>query len=135
MELLILTPGTTVLQESVDEVIFPGKLGEMDVLPGHTHLISELEIGVVVYKEAGYEKQRAVFISGGVVEIKDDVIKILTPTGEKGEEIDVQEAEKEKQQAEQELSRDDIYKDQKKLLELEIALKRALAKLQAAQYR
>ena len=135
MELLILTPERTVIEESVDEVILPGKLGEMGVLPGHTHLIAELDIGVVIYKEAGYDREKAVYISGGVVEIKDDVVKILTSSGEKGEEIDVGQAEKEKKRAEAELAREGAYENQKKFIELEIALKKALAKLQAARYR
>ncbi len=135
VELLILTPEKTVIEETVDEVVLPGKLGEMGILPGHTHFISELDIGVVVYREAGYDKERAVFIAGGVVEVKEDVVKILTSSGEKGEDIDIQAAEQEVKKVEEELSSEAAYDDQKKLLELEIALKRALARLQAAQYK
>jgi len=133
VELLILTPAKTLIEENVDEVTLPGKLGEMGILPGHTHLISELDIGVVVYKEANYDKLRAAFISGGIVEIKDDVVKILTPYGEKGEEIDIEQAERELKKAEEEIEKGSL--DQKKLLEIEVALKRALAKLQASKYR
>ncbi len=133
MELLILTPEKNVIEETVDEVVLPAKAGEMGVLPGHTHLISELDIGVVVYTEAGYDKKRAVFVAGGVVEIKDDVVKILTPAGEKGEDIDLEQAEEELKRVESTFENQEVIEDERKFAQLEVALKRALAKVQAAK--
>ena len=133
MELLILTPEKNVIEETVDEVVLPAKAGEMGVLPGHTHLISELDIGVVVYKESGYDKKRAVFVAGGVVEIKDDVVKILTPAGDKGEDIDLEQAEEELKKVESAIEEQEVIEDERKFAQLEVALKRALAKVQAAR--
>ncbi len=135
MELLVLTPERRLVEEAVEEVILPGKLGEMGILPGHTHLISELEIGIVLFKESGGNKERSVYIDSGVVEINNDVIKILTSSGEKAEDIDVEEVKKEVESLEKELSTEEIMQDKQKFNMLEVALKKALAKLQAAKYR
>jgi F-type H+-transporting ATPase subunit epsilon len=75
IRLEIVTPEASVVNEDVDEVVAPGVMGQFDVLPGHTTLLAELEKGVVTYVKGGQSK--AVVISGGFAEVKEDHVTIL----------------------------------------------------------
>ncbi|HEX5037600.1 MAG TPA: ATP synthase F1 subunit epsilon [bacterium] len=75
IQLEIVTPEASVLKEDVDEVVAPGAMGQFDVLPGHTTLLAELEKGAVTYVKGGQAK--AVVISGGFAEVKEDHVTIL----------------------------------------------------------
>ena len=134
MELLIITPETRLIEETVDEVILPGKLGDMGILPGHTHLISELEIGIVLYRTSGENNTKAVYIESGIVEINNDAVKILTPGGIKAEDIDAEEVKKEIEIVERDLNNENIIQDKEKFNALELTLRKARAKLDAAKF-
>jgi len=47
IELTIVTPERSVVHESVDELMIPGRDGYFGVLPGHAPLFSELKIGEI----------------------------------------------------------------------------------------
>ena len=53
LELEIVTPDKLLVKEPAEEVQIPGKAGDMDVLPGHAPLITELTIGEIAYKHGG----------------------------------------------------------------------------------
>ena len=135
MLLYIVTPEKEVVNTDIENVILPGQSGEMEILPEHTHMISLLEPGVVIYKESSSNKERAVAIAGGTVEIKDNLVRLVSEVAERSDEIDVERAEKALKAAEKKLSREEIIADEKEFIKAEAALKRALARLKAAQYK
>jgi F0F1-type ATP synthase epsilon subunit len=65
-------PTYRVLSERVDSVTLPGVFGQMTILPHHTHIVTKLVSGEVVYKkkdEEGEEEVQRIEITLGVAEM------------------------------------------------------------------
>ncbi|MDR1226163.1 MAG: hypothetical protein LBK47_04605 [Prevotellaceae bacterium] len=75
MKLVVITPEKTATVDGVDKVLIPGGLGDFMVLGGHAPLISTAVKGKVVYGRGGAEN--TIEVESGVVEVSDDVVKIL----------------------------------------------------------
>jgi F-type H+-transporting ATPase subunit epsilon len=118
LTLEIVTPDRALLREEVDEVVVPGSQGEFGVLPGHTPLLSTLQIGELWYRQ-GQEKHYLA-IAFGFVEVLPDRVTVLAQIGERAQEIDVQRAERAKQRAEQRLAR-----AQPQLTQIDLDIERA----------
>src|ERR1044071_5649577 len=86
LQLEVVTPERRVLSEPVEAVVAPGLGGELGILPGHTPLISQLQTGVLSYTAGG--KTLQLHVSGGFIEVKDDVVSVLAEVAERPEEID-----------------------------------------------
>jgi F-type H+-transporting ATPase subunit epsilon len=50
VKLSVTTPRGALVDTDVDEIVAPGELGELGVLPGHVPMMSALKPGVLVYK-------------------------------------------------------------------------------------
>jgi len=125
IELQIVTPDRLVLKENVDEVEIPGSEGYFGVLPGHTPLLSTLQVGELWYRQ-GSEKHY-LSIAFGFVEVQPDRVTILAQTAEAAAEIDRARAEAAKKRAEERLSRPTIDMDFERA---RIAMLKALVRLQ-----
>lgn len=92
MILDVVTPeGAKIREMPVQEVILPGVMGEMGVLPGHEPMICGLAVGTMLVKT---EKESIYYaLSGGYVEILEDKIRVLAETCERYDEIDIERAE------------------------------------------
>src|SRR5216684_3079353 len=102
LQLEVVTPERRVLAESVNSVTVPGRGGEMQILPGHAALVSELQTGVLSYSEDGTTFQ--LHVSGGFVEVNDDRVAVLAEVAERPEEIDAARARMVREQTEKQLS-------------------------------
>jgi F-type H+-transporting ATPase subunit epsilon len=102
LQLEVVTPERRVLSEPVNSVTVPGRNGEMQILPGHAALISELKTGVLSYAEDGTTFQ--LHVSGGFVEVSDDRVSVLAEIAERPEEIDAARAKLTREHTEKELS-------------------------------
>src|SRR5204862_1782192 len=102
LQLDVVTPERRVLSEAVNAVTVPGRGGEMQILPGHAALISELQTGVLAYNEDGTTFQ--LHVSGGFVEVNDDRVSVLAEIAEKPEEIDAARARLAREHTEKQLS-------------------------------
>ncbi len=76
LQLAIVTPEKTVLNESVDSVIIPMIDGEAGVLAGHAPTIGRLGFGILRFPGSGGEKR--LYIDGGFVQIANDQVNVLT---------------------------------------------------------
>src|ERR1700679_4187157 len=93
-EIEIATPERLLAREKAVRAQIPAKDGYIGVLPDHAALLSELGIGALTYTTP--EDHRYSFaIAGGFLEIKDNVVRVLSDKAEKGPEIDVTKAEQE----------------------------------------
>jgi len=119
----IVTPEKQVIKALVDEVLLPGTLGYIGVLPGHTPLLTTLSIGEVMYRQK--DKKHYLFLCGGFAEILPNKVIILAEIVEKPEEIDIQRAESAKMRAEKRLHSKDPN----------INIERAIVSLTKAQTR
>ena len=102
LQLEVVTPERRVLAEAVNSVTVPGRGGEMQILPGHASLISELRTGVLSYTENGSSSQ--LHVSGGFVEVNDDRVAVLAEVAERPEEIDAARARLARDHTEKQLS-------------------------------
>jgi len=90
MRLLLVTPERQLLDIEVEEVYAPGVLGQFGVLPEHVNFLTALGTGELRYRTRGVDHYVAV--SGGILEVLDDVLTVLADTAETAEEIDVERA-------------------------------------------
>ena len=88
-------------REDVDEVIAPGSLGELGVLPNHAPLITSLQPGELRVKSGGSEDD--FFVSGGFLEVQSDQVTVLADAAERDSEIDLERAETARQRARERL--------------------------------
>ena len=102
IQLEVVTPERRVLNEPVDMVTVPGLGGELGILPGHTPLISQLQTGVLTYVQSG--KSFQLHVSGGFVEVRDDLVSVLAQIAERPEEIDAARAKLAREKWEKQLT-------------------------------
>ena len=90
LQLEVVTPERAVLREEVDDVVLPGALGQMDVLPGHLPLLTILEVGPMTIRQDGDE--RVFLIDRGYAEVADDKVTVLTEGCDGVNDIDIDQA-------------------------------------------
>ncbi len=128
LRLEFVTPERALAQNDVDEVVIPGEVGDLGVLPGHAPLLTALRPGEMWYRK-GKEKFFA-FVGGGFAEVVGDRVSILAEVAERADEIDLARAEAARKRAEDALIRPTSDTD----MELaRIALARAIARLEIAR--
>lgn len=115
------------MRESVDEVVVPGLDGELGILPEHTPLISQLQTGVLTYRQGGATQQ--MHVSGGFVEVQPDRVSVLSDVAERPEEIDLERAQRAKDRAERRLKGQG---DDLDFPRAELKLQRAMIRIQLA---
>lgn len=115
--------------EEIDEVIAPGSIGELGVLPNHAPLVTSLGAGELRVKREN--EDLPFFISGGFLEVRADVVTVLADAAERGDEIDLERAEAARARAEERL-RAEGGADR---LRAEAALRRSLMRLKVVRRR
>lgn len=101
--LQVVTPERAVFAEDVEAVVLPGEDGQLGVLPGHIPLLTNLDIGEMIVRQDG--EQRQFFISGGFAEILGDRVRVMAEECEGVEDIDVEKARAELREAEQQVEK------------------------------
>ncbi len=86
----VVTPERVVLDERVAFVAVPLYDGELGVLPGRTPLVGRLGFGEL--RTRGSEGESRHFIDGGFVQIRDDVVTILTSRAMAVTELNLEQA-------------------------------------------
>ncbi|MCT8975812.1 F0F1 ATP synthase subunit epsilon [Clostridium sp. CX1] len=123
LKLTILTPEREFYTGEVTEIVTESTQGGIGILPDHMPLVTTLRPSVTEITEKGGKKLKA-FTSTGILEVKDNEVRILCDTCEWPEEIDANRAEEARKRAEERLNnKQDI--DVKRA---ELALSRALAR-------
>ncbi|MAZ49318.1 MAG: ATP synthase F1 subunit epsilon [Halobacteriovoraceae bacterium] len=91
-KLNIFTPGGPVIENmACEELTIPTASGLINVLKGHTHLISELDTGILK-ATIGTGQVRHFTIAGGLLKILGSEVKVLAKTSEAPEKIDIERA-------------------------------------------
>lgn len=86
LQLEVVSRRRRVVDAAVDEVRLPGVLGELGVLPGHTPLLTAIDVGRVAYTEGG--KERRLVVKHGFAEVQPDRVTVLAREAILPEEID-----------------------------------------------
>lgn len=125
--LQILSPLGEVFNDGADEVTLPTDRGEISILQNHIPLFSKLTDGTVTIKRGG--KNTVIAVVGGFLEVKDNLVSILSDYAIKAENIEIAKAQNAKKRAEEFISNKQSTADlimaekelQKSLLELKVA--------------
>jgi F-type H+-transporting ATPase subunit epsilon len=125
-KLLVSTPDRTFYEGDAGMVELTTSEGEIGIYADHIPLTSVVTPCVMTIHENGSVKKAA--IHGGIIEILKDKVTILAEVAEWPDEIDVNRANEAKIRAERRLSSSDANIN---MLRAEMALKRALARLNA----
>jgi len=123
-QLSIVSPVRVLYEREVQSVVAPGSEGYLGVLSHHAPLITALAPGKITISETD-EMQRIAAVSGGFIEVSDNVATILAESVEFVEEIDIDRATTAYQRARERLGLDDP----------DIDVKRAKAALRRAENR
>ena len=101
----IFTPDKVIGQNIPAGSLFvPSVNGQMNVLPGHTHIIVQLVAGELSIFGGADDPDRHFFITHGICKILKEQVVVLATTAEENKEIDCGRAEKSLQNAEDILS-------------------------------
>lgn len=102
LQVNMVTPRGPVAADETDAVTAPGELGELEILPGHVPFLTALHPGVLTL---GEQRGRRVFAVGrGYLRVdRSGEVEILVESAVEGSRVDVEAAEKLRDQAAAEL--------------------------------
>ena len=127
LSLELVTPDRSIVHESVDEVQIPGSQGYLGVLPGHTPLLTTLQVGELSFRRGG--ERSFVSVAFGFAEILPDRVTVLAQIAERAETIDVDRAEAARRRARERLAGSTTNVDFERA---RVALLKSLVRLQVA---
>jgi F-type H+-transporting ATPase subunit epsilon len=129
-KLNLFTPKGVVIKElECNDIVIPTVRGEINVLPEHTHILTELSTGVLSAKTS--MGVRHFSITAGLCRVLKDTVTILSFTSERAEEIDLERARSAKSKAmdrlsgKESLSDVDLIKFRRKLERAELRIRLA----------
>ena len=128
-EIEIATPERLLAREKAIRAQIPCAEGYIGVLPDHAALLSELGIGAMTYTTPD-DHRFSLAIRGGFLEINNNVVRLLSDVAEKGNEIDVSQAEKDLKHAQDAMINPALGMDIAAAL---IAIRHAQARIDAAR--
>lgn len=126
INLQIITPTRSVLDEMVDSAVLRTTNGDLGVLYDHEPVVALLGYNVLRYKQDGKEYKATVM--GGFAEVTKDKVTVLTDASELAHEIDLERAKRAKERAEGRKGESDMD-----LLRADIALRKALVRLNVGE--
>jgi len=95
---VVVTPEQQVLDESCSQVVLPAFDGEIGILTDRAPLLAKLGVGVMRIDTQGGQK-RSYFIDGGIAQMKDNKLTVLTTEAQPPAEIDMDSARAEYNEA------------------------------------
>lgn len=130
LKLRIITPERIVLEKDVEQVTATSVDGELSILPDHEPIVTALSIDMLRYKFNKDDEFAAVM--GGILEVKNNEVTILSDSAELDTEIDVARAHQARERAEAEKTQKtdklDVYVS-------EMAISRAVARLRTHEFK
>ncbi len=127
-QLEIATPDRLLVREQATEAQIPAANGYVGILPQHSPLLTSLGTGLLEFVAGG--KKRRIAISGGLLEVLPDQVRVLADRAENADEIDLARATEALKRAEERLSKIPPGTDVAKALH---AAERARSRLAAAE--
>lgn len=103
MHLDVVSAEESLFAGTIEELIAPGDLGDLGILPGHSQLISKLRAGELRYKTTEGE-MASLFVSGGVLEVQPTITTVLADTAVRAADLDQEAAEAAMKRAEDALA-------------------------------
>ena len=102
IHLRVITPQAVKIDEKVDMVTMRCNTGYMGIMPGHEPRSAILDYGVMKIT-GGAEETRWLAVLGGLAEIRDNHLTVLTGEAEWPQDIDIAHEQKQRERLEQRL--------------------------------
>jgi F-type H+-transporting ATPase subunit epsilon len=128
LQVAVVTGEREIYRGEASMVIAPGTDGEMGILPEHAALLTSLKTGEMRIKLGDAEE--AIFISGGFMEVYNNLVTVLADVAEQAEEIDEQRAQAARQRAQERLAN---VQDERERQRLSGDLARAVTRLRIVE--
>jgi len=124
----VVTAEREIYSGEADMVVARGTEGTLGILPEHAALLTTLAIGEMRIKLGSAEEP--LFVAGGFLEVRDNVVTVLADTAEHAEEIDEARAEEARRRAQERLEQSvsDVER-----AEMQAALERAINRIKVAE--
>ena len=129
-KLNLYTPKGVVIKDlECNDIVIPTVRGEINVLPEHTHILTEISTGIMTAKTGSGTRHFSV--TAGLCRVLKDTVTILSFTSERAEEVDLERAKAAKAKAMDRLSGKenltdvDLIKFRRKLERAELRLRLA----------
>ena len=135
MTLQVITPAGMIYDHHANYITARTTNGEIGILPNMISTIAGLEIDELKVRRPDETHVDYIAVNGGIIEIKDSLVTIVADSAERNRDIDVSRAERAKIRAEKAL---EVAKAEKKSDEInraEVALHRALNRLNVSSHR
>jgi F-type H+-transporting ATPase subunit epsilon len=97
MRIVVVTPETTLVDDTADFVALPLYDGELGIAPQHSPLIGRLGYGELRIVQG--EKTRRLYVDGGFVQVADNAVSVLTGRAVEAKDLDVAAAQEQLQKA------------------------------------
>ncbi len=132
-KLNLYTPkGVVVKDLECNDIVIPTVRGEINILPEHTHILTELSTGILTAKTPNGTRNFSV--TAGLCRVLADTVTILSFTSERAEDVDLERAKAAKAKAMDRLSGKENLTDVD-LIKFRRKLERAEMRLRAANLR
>ncbi|MDH3890387.1 MAG: ATP synthase F1 subunit epsilon [candidate division Zixibacteria bacterium] len=90
--LSIVTPEKTFFEADIKSLVVPGTEGYLGVLSNHAPLITALKPGRIEFRDAD-DRVKITAVSGGFLEVSNNVATLLADAAEFGDDIDIERAQ------------------------------------------
>ncbi len=132
-KLNLYTPKGVVIRDlECNDIVIPTVRGEINILPEHTHILTELSTGILTAKTPNGVRNFSV--TAGLCRVLADTVTILSFTSERAEDVDIERAKSAKAKAMDRLSGKESLTDVD-LIKFRRKLERAEMRLRAANLR
>lgn len=132
-KLNLYTPKGVVIRDlECNDIVIPTVRGEINILPEHTHILTELSTGILTAKTPNGVRNFSV--TAGLCRVLADTVTILSFTSERAEDVDIERAKAAKAKAMDRLSGKESLTDVD-LIKFRRKLERAEMRLRAANLR
>lgn len=133
MKLDIVSPEKTLYSGEVEQITVDTVDGRIAILPHHVNLFTRIKTGELKLKVSGKEELLA--ITGGFLQVSNNVVTILADYAIHAEDIDVQKAIEAQKRAEEVLKKKEGQLSDAEYADLQSALGRAILELRVAESR
>jgi F-type H+-transporting ATPase subunit epsilon len=127
-KLNLFTPKGVVIKDlECNDIVIPTVRGEINILPEHTHILTELSTGILTARTGSGVRHFSV--TAGLCRVLKDTVTILSFTSEKSEDVDIERAKSAKAKAfdrlsgKESMSDIDLIKFRRKLERAELRIR------------
>jgi F-type H+-transporting ATPase subunit epsilon len=132
INLKVVTPEKTVIEQEVYQATLPILGGEVTLLPNHMPYIGALRAGEIVLRVTAGGEETSLATSGGFAEFHDGVLSILADTAERADEIDLARAEAARKRAE-DLKKERLSMDDEEYARTAALIEKEMARVKVAR--